>query len=199
MSDREQNDSLRKRKGSLTKSMSVLFPQTESDSCRVCDEPVVDGRWNYCSERCRKIANAVQRMFIWGEVRGSILARDSYRCQECGMAKFHYRRAKRHISERVGELVKPLERGENESAREYDYYRWAVARHFLRDRYNYNSIGQPPTFEVDHINPISKGGHPFDERNLQTLCEGCHAEKTARENSNKEQQPDVTLEEYILD
>lgn len=31
--------------------------------------------------------------------------------------------------------------------------------------------------EVDHITPISHGGHPFDPRNLQTLCQPCHAQK----------------------
>ncbi|MFC6765176.1 hypothetical protein [Natrinema soli] len=41
--------------------MDTLFPQTGSNLCRVCAEPVVDGRWNYCSERCRNIANAVSR------------------------------------------------------------------------------------------------------------------------------------------
>jgi hypothetical protein len=48
----------------LRKSMDALFPQQASDQCRVCNEQVVDGRWNYCSERCRRIANAVQAMFV---------------------------------------------------------------------------------------------------------------------------------------
>lgn len=194
-----EDRSLRGRKGSLTKSMNTLFPQTSSDKCRVCNEPVVDSRWNYCSERCRKIANAVQRMFTWNEVRDAVLERDGYRCQECGIARFHYRLAKDHIADRVRELAEPLEKDEDESSREYDYYRWVTAKKFLRDRYNYMEIGEPPAFEVDHIQPISKGGHPFDERNLQTLCEDCHKEKTARENSSKEEQPEVTLQEYVLD
>ena len=54
------------------------------DGCRVCDEPVVDGRWSYCSERCRDIAKAVQRMFTWTSVRESVLERDDYTCQSCG-------------------------------------------------------------------------------------------------------------------
>lgn len=31
--------------------------------------------------------------------------------------------------------------------------------------------------EVDHIVPESKGGHPFDPANLQTLCSQCNAMK----------------------
>lgn len=32
--------------------------------------------------------------------------------------------------------------------------------------------------EVDHIIAIMFGGHPWDERNLQTLCHDCHVLKT---------------------
>ena len=35
--------------------------------------------------------------------------------------------------------------------------------------------------EVDHRVPIANGGAPFDQANLQALCRGCHALKTARE------------------
>lgn len=36
--------------------------------------------------------------------------------------------------------------------------------------------------EVDHINPISKGGEELNIDNLQTLCKRCHSQKTYREN-----------------
>lgn len=35
--------------------------------------------------------------------------------------------------------------------------------------------------EVDHITPISAGGLPFDDANLQSLCTPHHARKTAKE------------------
>ena len=34
---------------------------------------------------------------------------------------------------------------------------------------------------VDHIKPISLGGNRIDESNLQTLCNSCHAKKSAAE------------------
>lgn len=34
---------------------------------------------------------------------------------------------------------------------------------------------------VDHIIPITKGGHQTDYSNLQTLCNPCHAKKSSRE------------------
>jgi 5-methylcytosine-specific restriction protein A len=40
-----------------------------------------------------------------------------------------------------------------------------------------------PTKVIDHINPISKGGDPYDRENLQGLCESCHNRKTAKENN----------------
>ncbi|SIS06083.1 5-methylcytosine-specific restriction endonuclease McrA [Natronorubrum daqingense] len=127
--------------------MDDLFPQERSDLCRVCNEPVVDGRWNYCSRRCRDIATAVQRMFLWDVVREQILERDDYTCQECGETQ--------------------------------------------------DAAVEQQSMEVDHIQRITDGGHPFEESNLQTLCEDCHEAKTATENSGRDPAPSVTLENYI--
>ena len=38
-----------------------------------------------------------------------------------------------------------------------------------------------PAQMVDHIVPINKGGAPLDMSNLQSLCNKCHAAKTARD------------------
>ena len=38
-----------------------------------------------------------------------------------------------------------------------------------------------PAQMVDHIIPINKGGAPLDMSNLQSLCNKCHAVKTARD------------------
>ena len=35
------------------------------------------------------------------------------------------------------------------------------------------------TFEIDHIKPLYKGGHPTDESNLQALCKRDHMFKSA--------------------
>ena len=40
-----------------------------------------------------------------------------------------------------------------------------------------------PTKIIDHIQPISQGGDPWDRENLQGLCEKCHNRKTAIENN----------------
>lgn len=170
----------------LNKAMDTLFPQESKDACRVCTEPVVDGRWNYCSERCREIAQAVQKMFIWDAVREMVLNRDDHTCQECGLTKEMWLRAFWYAKERAKEEAPhPPEDG--------DYDAWRQKRREVRNRYGVDS----PKFHVDHITRIADGGHPFDESNLQTLCKQCHHEKTAEENSSVEPAPEITLEDYL--
>lgn len=38
-----------------------------------------------------------------------------------------------------------------------------------------------PAQMVDHIVPINKGGAPLDMENLQSLCNACHARKSAQD------------------
>ena len=40
--------------------------------------------------------------------------------------------------------------------------------------------------EVDHIQPLQKGGATYDPANLQVLCAECHRTKTSRENRGRE-------------
>lgn len=42
-----------------------------------------------------------------------------------------------------------------------------------------------PADVVDHITPILDGGDPYDEDNLQSLCNSCHNSKTAKENARR--------------
>jgi 5-methylcytosine-specific restriction endonuclease McrA len=174
--------------------MDTLFPQEQPSRCRVCNEPVVDGRWNYCSERCREIANAVQRMFVWDCVREQVLERDDQTCQRCGLGREMALRAHHQTRERIDELTNQLYPPKSDHpAASYD--RWRRARQGLRDRY---SLPFCREFHVDHITPVSDGGHPFDERNLQTLCRECHEEKTAEENrTGSRPEQEVTFEDYL--
>ena len=38
----------------------------------------------------------------------------------------------------------------------------------------------PAAFQIDHVVPLADGGAD-DESNMQSLCPGCHADKTQRE------------------
>ena len=62
--------------------------------------------------------------------------------------------------------------------------RWAAVRRaaFERDGWRCVECGKAGRLEADHIVPLKRGGDPWDPANLQSLCRGCHIEKTAREN-----------------
>ena len=62
--------------------------------------------------------------------------------------------------------------------------RWARVRRavFKRDGYRCRACGRPGRMEVDHVRPLDRGGDPWNEGNLQSLCRRCHIEKTAGEN-----------------
>ena len=64
--------------------------------------------------------------------------------------------------------------------------RWAAVRRvvFERDGWRCVSCGRTGRLEADHIVPLQRepGQNPYDPNGLQTLCRGCHLDKTAAEN-----------------
>lgn len=158
--------------------MDTLFPQSAPDKCRVCDEPVVDGRYNYCCGRCREIAEAVQRKFLWDTVREKVKERDDHTCQACGLSKDMQWRAYWQTQEMALDHV-----GNGGTVLPEDVVVDAPSSGF---------------FHVDHIQRIADDGHPLDESNLQTLCKHCHHEKTAEENRGEttKTRPEIPLQEY---
>ena len=64
--------------------------------------------------------------------------------------------------------------------------RWALVRRavFERDGWRCCECGRPGALECDHVTPLqrSPGQDPWDVNGLQTLCRGCHIEKTRSEN-----------------
>lgn len=131
--------------------MDELFPQDDPSECRVCTDPVVDGRWSYCSERCRRIARAVQAKFTWSSVREAVLERDDRTCQVCGLSKEMAVRAHWQMRERVDERTEHLrDVGDGMDL-------WRDRRDELNGVYGCDEY---PKFEVDHIRPIGDGGHP---------------------------------------
>ncbi|WP_206424409.1 HNH endonuclease [Halorubrum sp. CSM-61] len=163
------------------KGMDTLFPMADAHSCRVCNEHVEDGRRNYCCPRCKRIATAVQRMFVWDCVREAVLERDDYTCRECGLSKAQ--------AERAYWQTHDLAKAKSDSSDEF----WSLWREY--------GVTEFQIFEVDHIERVADGGHPFDETNLQTLCKYCHRDKTAAENRTNEpaveERPELGLDAYL--
>lgn len=167
--------------------------------CRICGRDVDDGRSKTCSDYCNNLLSAVMGLLNWSSVRRRVIERDDETCQHCGFDLRRDRLARDHIrdiiKDRAGDPPDHPAMSELDDIDDYDWEdyheRWESRREHrgeLKERY-----GDPHeparTLEVDHIEPISDGGHPFDPANLQTLCSECHQDKTARENSDRGRTP----------
>ena len=64
--------------------------------------------------------------------------------------------------------------------------RWSKTRLRVLDRDGWMCVkcGKQAR-EVDHILPLEQGGKIYNSPNLQSLCRGCHIEKTRGENQVK--------------
>ena len=71
--------------------------------------------------------------------------------------------------------------------------RWAAIRTavFKRDGYRCTSCGLPGRLECDHVIPLHRqpGQDPYRMSGLQSLCRGCHIEKTSKENRREDTTP----------
>lgn len=201
-----------------TRRVQIFGDVKKGTECRLCGRNVEDGRSKHCSDYCREIVEAVMQLLNWSSVRRRILKRDGMVCQECGFDFTWFERGERHlwqmIEDEIGEAPKgpsALALGNDEVPDdELERYRerwreWAEKRDEFKERYNYHAPRPdryPNRPEVDHIEPVSRGGHPFDPANLRTLCSDCHAEKTAEENTGRErpnqmERPEASLIEFI--
>ena len=182
----------------LTTTRSQVFGDvSKGTECRVCGRDVDDGRSKTCSDYCSNLVTAVMNMLNWSSVRRQIIDRDDETCQRCGFDLSRERLARDHIrdiiDERAGERPESpgaLELGSGDADDfDWDDYHerfnaWCDRKAALEGRFG-DPYERSRRLEVDHITPISEGGHPFDPSNLQTLCECCHQDKTARENSER--------------
>ena len=186
----------------LRTSRSQVFGEvSKGTECRVCGRSVDDGRRKTCSEYCNNLVSAVMGLLNWRPVRRHIIERDEKTCQACGYDQRRHERANAHIRERIEALageqpagvgLLALGRGEVSDAelrrdRRASKAYWRAKAEAKR-RYG-DPYETPRDLEVDHIQPLADGGHPFDPANLRTLCSDCHGKKTARENSERHETP----------
>lgn len=180
-----------------TPTKQVFGDVQKGTECRICARTVDDGRSKYCSDYCRNLAKAVMGMLNWSSVRRRVTDRDDETCQRCGFDYSKERHARRHIRNRIDELLP--DRPDGPSARElgageaddFDWEahnervdEWREEKERIEERYG-DPYEHDGGLEVDHVTPISEGGHPFDPGNLQTLCNDCHKDKTAAEASER--------------
>jgi 5-methylcytosine-specific restriction enzyme A len=76
--------------------------------------------------------------------------------------------------------------GKKPDARQTRAWRKRRAQRFALDHQTCQHCGAPAT-QVDHVLAIADGGAPLDLRNLQSLCDPCHARKTTLEQRARSQ------------
>ena len=196
-----------------TRRSQVFGDVAVGTKCRVCGRAVDDGRAKFCSDYCRDICGAVMDLLNWSSVRRRVIERDDETCQRCGLDYALIRRARGHIRDRIETRVPDRVDGPSALALGQDgveidaeeRLRWnrrfREYREELKDRYG-DPYEHDLGLEVDHIERVADGGHPFDPANLQTLCSRCHQKKTSEENSvggcDEASRPETPLTEFLL-
>ena len=79
--------------------------------------------------------------------------------------------------------------------------RWQRLRRSVlaRDGYRCRICGRPGRMEVDHVQPVQRGGAAWDTGNLQALCRGCHIRKTRRENRRELTPAEIRWRELVAE
>ena len=83
----------------------------------------------------------------------------------------------------AGDAVDGRKMSRNHERIPYRLWRRLRAQILHRDNWRCQVCGRPAgRAEVDHIEPLQDGGATIFPENLQTICRGCHIDKTRREN-----------------
>ncbi len=80
---------------------------------------------------------------------------------------------------------KPQHMREVDNASFYNSKRWRALRNYFIQKNPLCSKCKRGGQCVDHIKPITMGGSSVDIKNLQTLCNKCHAIKSSKEGAEK--------------
>ena len=79
-------------------------------------------------------------------------------------------------------------RGQRPSRRQWGKVRLQVLD---RDGWACVKCGKAGRLEADHRVPLEAGGAVYDLANIQTLCRGCHWDKSSGERRGRETPPEV--------
>lgn len=125
--------------------------------CECCGRQTPRGP--YCSRECRlQWDRAAQER--------AVLERDRGVCANCG-------RDCLAIENRLGQVYAELLLTGDKTGADHDLTRWKIQRHL--------PLNLTRFWAIDHIKPVWSGGGMVGLAGLQTLCLGCHADKTAIE------------------
>lgn len=126
-------------------------------------------RRTFCSDECVHEFNIRSSSSY---IRQYIAKRDKYICQICGLDCYGFLHKLRcYVKEQS--IKRPISTYEDRKELEIEFF----------DMYNMewvNTRNRSTLYDIDHINPVIKGGAQCGEENLRTLCLRCHRIETAR-------------------
>jgi hypothetical protein len=149
------------------RNLSLSNLTIQNGRCAWCEKVFVPDKRKYCSKSCS--ASAMFHFYPQSpETKMWILInRQAAACSGCGES----------FDDELREIIiKAKQESEYFAARFPDFFRSS-------DKISYYRIGNNTgdRWQVDHIQPIFKGGVGLGLRNIQVLCVPCHKAKTKRE------------------
>ena len=135
--------------------------------CTWCGQKVPPRRTTWCSNVCVRAYSLTQTTTL----REAVYTRDRGVCSCCGEDTDAVKKLVAEWHERFDGDLQEVATSLSEYGLETTE---SVAKHITKRR---------TLWDMDHIQPVSKGGDIFALDNLHTLCYWCHKEKTKKEAS----------------
>ena len=131
-------------------------------TCTWCGEKVPPRRSTWCSNVCVRAYSLTQASTL----RAAVYTRDRGHCSGCGLDTDAFKKQLKLWNEELDGCELSIAQALTDAGKdtEEDVVQHLVSRRTLWD--------------MDHIEPVSKGGDLFSLENLRTLCYWCHKAKT---------------------
>ncbi len=141
---------------------------TVSGRCRLCEEPLPQGRISWCSEECREsfylvASSSVLRYHVYQRDRG-VCATCNTDCSELEKRVYGY--------DTMQKLPNPS------SAVKHSYHQVMAMRREMHSLGFTVGSKNRSFWDADHVVALEEGGD-WRLENVQTLCQPCHREKTS--------------------
>ncbi|MCD9188260.1 MAG: HNH endonuclease [Pyrinomonadaceae bacterium] len=178
-------------KSNLT--LDDIYPSRTDHLCRRCEKPLTGKQTKWCSKDC-SYAAFEEMMFAKGSsthIRREVFARDNGICANCGIDCEKIQRISDHANQSLSEfetVFNPYDLSSNknhslEIRQQIIHMFFEYRKQFFKDARKIwkdtplNFGGS--CWQADHILEVIHGGK-HEMSNLQTLCNLCHKQKTAK-------------------
>lgn len=194
------------------RTFSIDPPEANADkTCAYpdCNNTLPKKKRKWCSDECSQLSFWERN---WEGLRLIVFIRDNYQCTHCNVALYKRQSNSLYfVKPNVVEGAPILKERANDDwsfalCKLFDKYGTAYPEYYHRSWENGRYEDMPDSIqslEVDHIEPIFKGGNPLDINNMQALCPKCHKAKTKIDKAALPKMPEMpdenqmSLEEFL--